>query len=749
MKLNVNIEQTLHGYDDGHRLLASSSTLSSDEENTLLELSDLSGFQVKGFEEYLTGFPIPNSDKYAFAKTWYAPEMKRPGCVWTHTLLINQKEFNNIFDLNYLLKIFRRPEKGYYSFYEDKTSYSFVSSSESSLTSPVIDGESHQNNIALYTTFYRHLYNKSQILVLGADNSLKYEKFVVSFWSQQWSELRFEFSFCTGSLSDRKINDQSFTLQISPRQNISSFLSSRDLENNELSSKKAIIEKPSLQYTEEYVKSLYQKMYDSFKFPLNINPENSSFQSDNQILRFVWYYGKKISPFRKNFAWLAKFYTLIERPEKDSELLNEITKALLNKFPKEDDVSDLKSILYGGKIFQDESDMLFCSPPVLSPLTSERKLLSHLLDLESTDGLSLLDLNLVSRFIDLWNKETDFAEKLLKKYIFYDQINKLQKEFIKTSADFISITVFAEIWKSNNELANLLLERNPWLAIIPEVWTQSKSSQEKLFELLLHSYLKKKGDSKWKSNWKKLVYILLDTKNDYFTQKLEDLFAQDLINWILDWHSTNLSKAIPSKWLELIRKNPEYVMKWLVNNDKKVITSGLIAQHLNPLTEIVKNYGSKPWINLAKSDNKTFTESEIIKINSFLLVLGLSNIDELSPELVPYSFPIIYKAASQEKLPSEVWEQIAPIAPSSWFSLGWDKCSRLEDSLINLVMHKNWSIEIIIKTAKSKKLFSQFVYKLSRSYQGRNLLKELNKKAEEGKVIISSKQTEVMEKDFW
>ena len=88
----MRIEQTLHGYSDGHRLLAASTELPRDARYAMLGLSDISGrSMVSGFEEYLTGYPVPDSSLYAFAKTWYAPEMERPGCVWTHTLLIESR----------------------------------------------------------------------------------------------------------------------------------------------------------------------------------------------------------------------------------------------------------------------------------------------------------------------------------------------------------------------------------------------------------------------------------------------------------------------------------------------------------------------------------------------------------------------------------------------------------------------------------------------------------------------------------
>jgi hypothetical protein len=52
----ILLGQTLHGYQDGHSLLASSQRLPYASESTLLVLSDLSGQSfVSGFEAYLTG----------------------------------------------------------------------------------------------------------------------------------------------------------------------------------------------------------------------------------------------------------------------------------------------------------------------------------------------------------------------------------------------------------------------------------------------------------------------------------------------------------------------------------------------------------------------------------------------------------------------------------------------------------------------------------------------------------------------
>src|SRR5690349_13495632 len=103
----VWIDQTLHGYDDGHRLLVTSDrSLPAEAQRLMLLMSDLSGPQpVSGFDGYLTGYPLPGIPVYAFSRTWYAPEMKRPGCVWTHTLLLKFRDLARLDNLGELVSL--------------------------------------------------------------------------------------------------------------------------------------------------------------------------------------------------------------------------------------------------------------------------------------------------------------------------------------------------------------------------------------------------------------------------------------------------------------------------------------------------------------------------------------------------------------------------------------------------------------------------------------------------------------------
>lgn len=107
----IKIQQTLHGYSQGHHLLAGTALLKSSEDMLLMsQMSDWAGFEGKYDKEisYLTAYPL-SSDYYVIAKTWYAYEMNRPGCVWTHSLLIRCEDLNRIPDFKAFQKIFRRP----------------------------------------------------------------------------------------------------------------------------------------------------------------------------------------------------------------------------------------------------------------------------------------------------------------------------------------------------------------------------------------------------------------------------------------------------------------------------------------------------------------------------------------------------------------------------------------------------------------------------------------------------------------
>jgi len=110
---SLNIQQLLFGYDRGHTLLAASGSSAKKRAVTILSDTDWDPRTASGTESYLSGRPLDGQKCYALMKTWRAPEMPRPGCVWTHVLLIDEADLSRISKLEGLEELLRRP--GYVS----------------------------------------------------------------------------------------------------------------------------------------------------------------------------------------------------------------------------------------------------------------------------------------------------------------------------------------------------------------------------------------------------------------------------------------------------------------------------------------------------------------------------------------------------------------------------------------------------------------------------------------------------------
>lgn len=116
----MRIEQLLHGYQDGHgRLAGSIYNLSPKDSARVSMMSDWSGYKDPAGKDhsYVTTYYLEDSGYYVIAKSWYAQEMERPGCVWTQSLLIPLTDMTPPFDIRKLQPLFERPKRGEYGAY--------------------------------------------------------------------------------------------------------------------------------------------------------------------------------------------------------------------------------------------------------------------------------------------------------------------------------------------------------------------------------------------------------------------------------------------------------------------------------------------------------------------------------------------------------------------------------------------------------------------------------------------------------
>jgi hypothetical protein len=182
----LRADQALFGYNDGHHLLASSLRFGPRELERLLILSDIAPNAASaGADGYWTGVPLADSGKYALMRTWPAPEMSRPGCVWTHAIFLDAIAVDRVWEISGLTDAFVRPQiPDGFSGYGEKLSISPGMIRRRG--GPVNVSESLVN--AVYV---------GAPLQSEPEPSEGLGRLLFGIWSQQWPALRRTFRFRT------------------------------------------------------------------------------------------------------------------------------------------------------------------------------------------------------------------------------------------------------------------------------------------------------------------------------------------------------------------------------------------------------------------------------------------------------------------------------------------------------------------------------------------------------------------------
>ena len=205
-KHSFTIDQALHGYKGGHRLLAISRKLNGHNQHAALQLSDRAvPSNYLPPSGYLTGYPFPDDGVYVFSRTWAAPEMDRPGCVWTHSLLIAFTDLAQINDIIQLTALFQKPGTS-----QDHSEYvhPLEFKAKPGFLNPKIE-------LPLARSIITALYGApDEQIFLTVEDQAAAEATVMAIWSQQWPRLRRGFRFCTLTFRDRSTADHLFDLQL-------------------------------------------------------------------------------------------------------------------------------------------------------------------------------------------------------------------------------------------------------------------------------------------------------------------------------------------------------------------------------------------------------------------------------------------------------------------------------------------------------------------------------------------------------
>jgi hypothetical protein len=200
------VDHALFGYAEGHRLLASTVRLPSQDMYHLGAASDLaSDVRLDPAKSYLTGLPLVESQRYALIRTWAAPEMPRPGCVWSHVLLLDDEILSTQLDMSIFLSLFRNPKQVDRGFYSE----SLLLDADGPASLP-----SHIPRADLISEIIGPYYSHQPTFLSSGAGADALEAAIAAVWSQQWPRLRMEFSFRTAQLGSHRRRTSRYDVQV-------------------------------------------------------------------------------------------------------------------------------------------------------------------------------------------------------------------------------------------------------------------------------------------------------------------------------------------------------------------------------------------------------------------------------------------------------------------------------------------------------------------------------------------------------
>lgn len=198
-----SVDQTLHGYRQGHRLVESSIQLDHESEALMLSLTDLLTVDpLKQGHSYLSGYPLRKANKFVLARTWPAHESMRPGSVWTHSLVIDYSLLTILEDLFPLLDLLTEPKSLNFDTYGAPIALRDKLSNGQGGARASLDLSDDKRLPEVFRQMYG---TRAQSFVcIESTARVQDEALTVGLWRQMWPRLRRDTSFFTADVGGVK-----------------------------------------------------------------------------------------------------------------------------------------------------------------------------------------------------------------------------------------------------------------------------------------------------------------------------------------------------------------------------------------------------------------------------------------------------------------------------------------------------------------------------------------------------------------
>lgn len=623
------IHQALHGYSQGHNKLASSYPLSTQDDDKMKMLSDWSEFSGNKDNSYITTYPLSDSKHYVIAKSWYADDMERPGCVWTHSLILDLTNIDEKFDFRSLTGLFKRPVKGDYTSYSETINYTL----QTKICADVFFQEDML--VWLYTNIVNIDANIRMLYRVELESSY-YQNLILLLL--QYLPLGFfrNISMCSGSAYGRKYSNIEYNLQF------------------------ATSAKTSLETVVKDSKGFVDHVCDGIKSICK-----AMLREESDTSEFLRLFSNEIenSPIKLcGVGLLSKYLDEAIAKSNDTPSFSCILDLLSNTFPSKTEGKDVK--------------VSFCKKSVSNLFSSESIVLTDMATKVSDDWLD-------SELIDYFQRVSSLKSEVnLNEFVQYlinlvnaKKVNTVGKLVLKESDKYLNKDDYNYIASNHWSLYMSLVMANANVLKF-SFWIDLPEEHFALIYDVFRKHCLIDFDA-----WDKLFLVVL-YRNHTIDKTIMECFSKYVSNNITFEVMTYLNKSaeyrLNSFLHDYCKNQVDNILNWLkTQNELTLPAVVLLIDCVVPQSQAVKNAGSDIWIILQRCNCY-----EQLEYYVFLFILGHNWNDTNALQYIKHSFYPIYMALYRSTMPDILWRKIEPYTAKLNFLKEWDKCKKIQKGIV-------------------------------------------------------------------
>lgn len=642
------IHQVLHGYSQGHNRLASSFPLSVQDDDKMKMLSDWSEYSGIKDNSYITTYPLLDGRHYVVAKSWYADDMERPGCVWTHSLILDLNNLDEKFDFRSLMRLFKRPIKGDYSSYSEVIRYTGFPLSGVTKT--------FQEDVLVW--LYSNLIeNKGPMVYRVEQDSSYYQGLILLLL--QYLPLGFckNVVLCSGSAYGRKSSMVEYTLQFATSVGTSLFTVVKDSKNE-------------IDGVCEGIRSICETMIKD--------------ASDTSEVLRVFSSDIGSSPLKLcTTGTLLKYLdnAIAQSGEKPS--FSEIVKLMVEAFPSMYEGINVKTT--------------FCKKSVSNLFSPELVVLADLATCISDKFLNYDAIEYHQRVADLKNSEgVDAYAKYILSLLESDSINSAGEYQLKNSSEYLQAGEYYYLANNYWSVYMSLVIANPNI-LRYSFWVDLPEGHFASAYDLFRKYCFQDFD-----NWGKLFQIVLYRHHTIDTSLME-CFVKNIPNFV--WEVMEyLNHSVAYQLDPLVKRyctdKSFQVLEWLREQKELTMpTARFIVENLSPYATNIKAYGSNIWTSLYNCN-----QYETLQYFTFMYILGHNWSDNIGLKYIKRSFFQLHQALATDSLPICLWAELEPYtAQLRWYN-EWDKCKKLRKGIVKYLKSSGYGKDVLFDFTPFKNL---------------------------------------------